>query len=222
MAVLLSAKTWIFSIFAVLMFLAIAPGFSAGIVLPTGRECSRNMAAKVSCALQTWNIFVLDLLLLLVRLRVSQITSPACFACLRRHGATDVLLLQVDGCRRAGSSRSNRTQMSCACVDQLDCKNSTSHFMTTPACCQDTLIPYMSKGFCVDLNSDQDFCGSCSERCNEYEDCCDGKCTVVYNDNLNCGTCGVKCQEHEVCKTFVTAEDLDHNGFPTCVPLKYA
>jgi hypothetical protein len=55
-------------------------------------------------------------------------------------------------------------------------------------------------GYCVNLQNDPLFCGSCDvEPCDAFNElCCNGTCTNICNDD-NCGSCGRAIQQGEKC-----------------------
>jgi hypothetical protein len=62
---------------------------------------------------------------------------------------------------------------------------------TQTTCCE--------KG-CVDLMSDPNNCGACSNACGgQQPNCCYGVCRNTNSDPTNCGTCGHGCDAGEVC-----------------------
>jgi thiol-disulfide isomerase/thioredoxin/uncharacterized membrane protein YphA (DoxX/SURF4 family) len=54
-------------------------------------------------------------------------------------------------------------------------------------------------GRCTDLNTSNEHCGRCGQRCREGETCCEGRCLKLENDPQNCGRCGKRCAPNEVC-----------------------
>jgi thiol-disulfide isomerase/thioredoxin len=55
------------------------------------------------------------------------------------------------------------------------------------------------EGRCTDLNTSNEHCGRCGQRCREGETCCEGRCLKLENDPQNCGRCGKRCATGEVC-----------------------
>jgi hypothetical protein len=61
-------------------------------------------------------------------------------------------------------------------------------------------VPTDCHGYCVNLQNDPLFCGSCdAEPCDAFEElCCNGRCTNICSD-ANCGSCGRAIQPGEKC-----------------------
>jgi hypothetical protein len=78
----------------------------------------------------------------------------------------------------------------------------------TPACpsgsCEITCgapTPTRCGSSCVDTQTDEGFCGSCTNACGSGKTCCGGGCKDLQDDDNHCGTCGKKCSGTESCQS---------------------
>jgi hypothetical protein len=52
---------------------------------------------------------------------------------------------------------------------------------------------------CVNLQTNERHCGSCSNRCTSTQTCCKGKCVNLQKNERHCGSCSNHCPEGEEC-----------------------
>ncbi|KAK9084793.1 hypothetical protein Sjap_025204 [Stephania japonica] len=52
---------------------------------------------------------------------------------------------------------------------------------------------------CINLDTDNQNCGSCKNKCNFRETCCGGKCVDLSYDKRHCGSCNNKCKSGSFC-----------------------
>ena len=63
---------------------------------------------------------------------------------------------------------------------------------------------------CVNLQTNERHCGSCSNRCRSTQTCCKGRCVNLQRNERHCGSCFHRCAEGEEC---VSGECK-----PSCIP----
>jgi Stigma-specific protein, Stig1 len=52
---------------------------------------------------------------------------------------------------------------------------------------------------CVNLQTNERHCGSCSNRCRSTQTCCKGRCVNLRRNERHCGSCSNRCAEGEEC-----------------------
>jgi hypothetical protein len=103
--------------------------------------------------------------------------------------ACDAHLTCCDGCV---DTRSNSRH--CGGCDQPCTWNKTC---SNGLCCTNGLTH--CSGECINLSTDERFCGDCATACTDEQTCCDGKCVNLQNDNTACGACGTVCSGDSPC-----------------------
>jgi hypothetical protein len=63
---------------------------------------------------------------------------------------------------------------------------------------------------CVNLQTNERHCGSCSNRCGSNQRCCKGRCVNVQRNERHCGRCFHRCDDGEEC--------VDGECFPPSPP----
>ena len=81
-----------------------------------------------------------------------------------------------------------------------------SHCPAGSTCCTIPDRFGTSNGFCFDLQSDPDNCGSCLNSCQAWETCCNGRCIAQRDDA--CGCPARSCQPgHRCCDVTIATRD---------------
>jgi hypothetical protein len=52
---------------------------------------------------------------------------------------------------------------------------------------------------CVNLQKNENHCGSCSNRCGSNQTCCNGRCVNLQRNERHCGSCSIRCSEGSEC-----------------------
>jgi hypothetical protein len=52
---------------------------------------------------------------------------------------------------------------------------------------------------CVNLQTNERHCGSCSNRCRSTQTCCKGRCVNLQTNERHCGSCSNRCAEGQEC-----------------------
>lgn len=52
---------------------------------------------------------------------------------------------------------------------------------------------------CVNLQTNERHCGSCSNRCRSTQTCCKGRCVNLQRNENHCGSCSNRCAEEQEC-----------------------
>jgi len=52
---------------------------------------------------------------------------------------------------------------------------------------------------CVNLQTNERHCGSCSNRCRSTQTCCKGRCVNLQTNERHCGSCSNRCPEGQEC-----------------------
>ena len=72
---------------------------------------------------------------------------------------------------------------------------------TIPVCHPVNRSPVLTccGGTCIDMDTDEQNCGTCGNKCGKGETCCHGKCSKVDSDEKHCGICGNECAKDCLC-----------------------
>ena len=75
-------------------------------------------------------------------------------------------------------------------------------------------------GNCVNLQTDERYCGTCFGSCGTSETCCDGFCWDISTSRQHCGSCGNACETGQLCKQGVCVDKNCGRDGVTCPPDK--
>ena len=69
---------------------------------------------------------------------------------------------------------------------------------------------------CVNLQNNENHCGSCRNRCDSNQRCCKGRCVNLQRNERHCGSCFNRCEGGEECVGGVCEGEGCPSGTETC------